>query len=257
MTHILAALRLAALFGISIALVPMAFVVSGVGALGGRAWRPGVLRTQPRFTNLWCRICMAIIGVRIDRPPVLPSGVGLITSNHLSYLDVMVIASILPIRFVAKREIASWPVVGLLARAVGTLFLEQSRKRAVIALGDQVRETIRVGVPVVFFPEGRISEGATVERFHAALLRPAVEENAACLPLCLHYEVRNPAISPRTAICWSTDIGFLPHFWGVLRIPRIHVRVRCADEVIRGDNRKQLATALRDVTLALFEPIRA
>lgn len=257
MTHLLAAIRLTALLVVSIVLVPIALVVTFGGTLGGRAWRPGVLRIQPRFTRFWSRICLAIMGLRIEHPAPLPAEVGLITANHLSYLDVMVIAAIHPCRFVAKREIASWPLVGLLTRSVGTLFLERSRKREVVSLGNQVRETIRVGVPVVFFPEGQISEGATVGRFHGALLRPAVEENTPCLPLCLHYDVSNPAVSPRTAICWAADIGFLAHFWGVLRLPRVRVRIRRASEPLRGDDRKQLAIALREATLALFEPIRA
>lgn len=257
MTHMLAATRLTALLLISIVLVPVALLVTGVGALGGRAWRPGVLRLQPRFTSLWSRICLVVMGVSIERPPALPAEIGLITANHLSYLDVIVIAAIRPGRFVAKREIASWPVVGVLARAAGTLFLEQARKRAVVALGEELRATIRAGMPVIFFPEGRISEGVAVERFHGALLWPAVEEGAGCLPLCLHYAVRNPRVSPRTAICWASDIGFFTHFWGVLRIPRIRARVRQADDVIRGDDRKQLAVALHTATVALFEPIRA
>ena len=86
------------------------------------------------------------------RLPPVPSG-GLLVSNHLSYLDVPVMSAITPTVFVAKHEIRSWPVIGLLARLAGTLFIDRGRRINVAPVNAAVQTALDGGALVVVFPE--------------------------------------------------------------------------------------------------------
>jgi 1-acyl-sn-glycerol-3-phosphate acyltransferase len=92
---------------------------------------------------------------------VIPAG-GLLVSNHLGYLDVLVLSAITPAVFVAKREIRNWPLVGLLASLAGTLFVDRERRVQVGRMNDDIQVTLAAGALVVLFAEGTSSNGQTV-----------------------------------------------------------------------------------------------
>ena len=103
----------------------------------------------------------------------MPSS-GLLVSNHLSYLDIVVLSSIRPCVFVAKRDVARWPLFGWLAHAAGTIFVDRERRFSTEFVNG-IHEAIAAGLPVVLFPEGTSSDGSTVLPFKSALLESAVQ----------------------------------------------------------------------------------
>lgn len=111
----------------------------------------------------------------------------MICSNHISFLDIFLLDSILPVRFVAKKEIESWPVFGLISRAAGTLFIDRSRKRAVLEMAEKMNETLRAGESVLFFPEGTTGEGRVLLPFYANLFASAVATEAELIPVVIRY----------------------------------------------------------------------
>ena len=99
---------------------------------------------------------------------------GLIVSNHLSYLDILVLASVAPAAFVSKADVRGWPMFGWLATLGGTVFIERERRTHVGAVNREVERALADGVPVVVFPEGTSSAGANILPFRSSLLEPAI-----------------------------------------------------------------------------------
>ncbi len=145
------------------------------------------------------RRVQASLNVTVDRRGPSP-GPGLIVCNHLSYLDIVVLAAIQPVVFVAKMEVAFWPVLGGLARCGGTLFLRSSRKSDVARVGRLMPAIIERGVPVVVFPEGTSSDGRNVLPFHSSLLGPTVEHDWPITPVWIGYELTDGSVEE--GICY-------------------------------------------------------
>src|SRR5579864_6322599 len=111
----------------------------------------------------------------------------MLVMNHVSWIDVYAILAVAPVRFVAKAEIQSWPVLGRLVAGAGTLFIERGRNRHARRMSDRVADAIRNGDTVAVCPEGTTSEGDVLLPFHAALFQPAVETGVPIQPLGLRY----------------------------------------------------------------------
>ena len=133
-----------------------------------------------------CRVLMRVLGVRMTVRGAVPvaqsaecgvNGEGpgyMVCANHVSFIDIFILDAVLPCRFVAKKEIASWPVFGFIARGTGTLFIDRSRKRAVLEIADAMAGAINEGTNVLFFPEGTTGNGLELLPFHPNLFEAAV-----------------------------------------------------------------------------------
>ncbi|MEV0927160.1 lysophospholipid acyltransferase family protein, partial [Streptomyces spongiicola] len=172
-----AVLRLAA----GTAAVLAGLVLAPVAAVLGPAGRG-------RLAALWCRTVMRAFGVRVRvsgavpprRLPGLPPGPGtLVVPNHVSWLDIPLVASVLPGRMLAKREVRRWPVLGPLARLGGTLFVDRDRLRELPAVVGAVAGALRRGSRVVVFPEGSTWCGRERGRFRPAAFQAALDAGAA------------------------------------------------------------------------------
>ena len=93
---------------------------------------------------------------------------GLLVCNHVSYVDILVLVSLAPAVFVAKREVKSWPVMGLLAQLSGTVFIDRQRRTHVGEVNDEIQSALDDGALVVVFPEGTSSDGRTVLPFKSS-----------------------------------------------------------------------------------------
>src|SRR5919205_3259026 len=118
-----------------------------------RAWRGRVFRA-------WARAVARVVGMRVGVCGVAPRGPFLLVSNHLSYVDVVALASRLECVFVAKSEVARWPVVGRLCRSVNTIFVNRRNRRSLPRVLDAVNQSLREGSGVVLFAEGTSTSGA-------------------------------------------------------------------------------------------------
>ena len=218
------------------------------------------LRSLLCLQTLWSRGVLAVLGVRLHvvgaGAASAAPGATLLVSNHLGYLDVPVIAALGPCRFVAKSEVASWPVFGFLARCVRVLFIERRRPRDLLAVGAHIAASLAAGVTVVVFPEGTSTRGDTVLPFHPGLLEPAAQIGAPCRALAIHYETCEESRPPSGTICWWGDMTFADHLWSLMTIPRTDARLTLSSRTVSGADRKSLATALHADVAALFRPVR-
>lgn len=212
-------------------------------------WAAGVQR-------LWARSFLVVLGIEPVVEGRLPEGACLIVANHLSYVDIPVLAALLPGRFVAKSEVSSWPVLGQLASTVGTIFVQQRKGRDLLRVEREMTRTLAAGVPVLLFPEGRSTRGSAVERFHSSLLQCAADGRFRCLAVALGYETPGAPWAPAATVCWWGGMGFWRHAWGLVGLRRIRVRVSVSSQVRSDSDRKLLTAALHADLVARFEPVR-
>jgi 1-acyl-sn-glycerol-3-phosphate acyltransferase len=176
---------------------------------------------------------------------------GLVVSNHLSYLDIVLYAAAMPCVFVAKVEVRSWPLVGLAAICGGTIFLDRSSKASAAKAAERMHMLLAEGIPVLLFPEGTSTDGSTVLKFHSTLFEPAVVCGVPISAGAIRYlEGRD---YQERDLCYYGDIHFAPHLLETMgrkgmigRIdfssqPRVYLHRRVA-----ADETRQEIIALRE-----------
>jgi 1-acyl-sn-glycerol-3-phosphate acyltransferase len=176
---------------------------------------------------------------------------GLLVSNHLGYLDILVLGSLTPAVFVAKRNVKSWPVLGWFARLGGTLFVDRERRTQVGPLTKALDTLLEKDALVVLFPEGTSSDGQTVLPFKSGLLEPAT--NCAHPLAASSIECALNDGDAGEEVCYWKDMSFVPHLLNLLSKERIEVSVRFSELRHRSANRKELAQQLHSEVLRLRE----
>jgi 1-acyl-sn-glycerol-3-phosphate acyltransferase len=153
-----------------------------------------------------------------------PAMRGLVVANHLSYLDIVILAAAMPCFFVAKIEIKNWPYFGKAARSGGTLFIDRSSLASASRVAAVIRERLQLLVPVLFFPEGTSTDGSTVLRFHARLFEPAILAAAPITAAAVRYVIEDG--TPERELCWYGDGMFFSHLMKALNTPGFSAEVR-------------------------------
>jgi 1-acyl-sn-glycerol-3-phosphate acyltransferase len=138
--------------------------------------------------------------VRIVGTPV--RGNVLYVANHITWLDILALGGARYTQFVAKSEIARWPVVGWLAKIGGSVFVARERRSATRSQADAVVDALKSGHAVGLFPEGGTADGVTLDPFRPALFAAAVEAGVMVQPVAIDYGDRSPEIA------WPDGTGF-------------------------------------------------
>ena len=155
-------------------------------------WLP--LNIQRPMMQRWASGLLAILDIKLHchgKLPTLELPRVLFAANHVSWLDICVLMAACPTRFVAKAEISKWPVLGLLSRNAGTLFIERAKRSDTLRINQQISEVLEKGERVTVFPEGTTTNGMQLNHFHASLLQSAVAADALLYPVAISY--RNSA----------------------------------------------------------------
>lgn len=194
---------------------------------------------RARWLHNQCKHGLPLLGVNVVVKGPLPAS-GLIVSNHLSYLDILVFSAALPCIFVSKYEVRSWPLLGALARLGGTIFVKRERRSETPVVRGQMEETLLEGVPVVLFPEGTSSDGSSVLPFRTALFDPAVRLNLQVTPACIAYSLEQ-GIAATDVYYWG-EMSLVPHLLKLLSNPKVSARIRISLRPGTYQDRKQAAT---------------
>jgi 1-acyl-sn-glycerol-3-phosphate acyltransferase len=182
-----------------------------------------------RFPMHYHRAVLRVLGVRltvVGQPPA--RGPVLIVSNHVGWLDIVVLSALAPLSFIAKREVNAWPFFGTLARLQRTVFVDRERKTATGASRNQLQERLRAGDILVLFAEGTSSDGTRVLPFRSALFGAAEIPGVVVQPLTVAYVGhRNLPITRRLRplYAWYGDMELPPHLWQALATGPIEVKV--------------------------------
>ncbi|WP_400768189.1 lysophospholipid acyltransferase family protein [Methylosinus sporium] len=199
----------------------------------------------------FCRVMCAIIGIDVrERGRLAGTSPRFVVANHVSWTDIIALASRYPLVFLAKSEVSSWPVLGFLARLQGTVFVERGNRRAIPIVNAALAERLRQGDDIVVFAEGTSSDGAGVLKFnasHFAMLSDLAATNAAAptlAPAAILYTERKSAPGGRLDVGWYGDMTFLPHLWSLMKRGGAKCHILWGEAVDPGSgDRKALAAA--------------
>ena len=228
------------------------FAAVPVQALSTRlGWR----RLAGHIPVVFHRLFLRLFGLRVEvRGEPARGAPVLVLSNHVSWLDICVLGSLMPLSFVAKSEVAGWPVVGLFARLQRTVFIDRTRRTHTAAVNAAVARRLAAGDVIVLFPEGTSSDGNRVLPFRSALVgaaRAALGEAGAerihLQPLAITYTRRNGlplTRRERPEAAWYGDMDLAPHLMGFLAGGPFDARVTWGEPIpFDADTDRKRATA--------------
>lgn len=199
----------------------------------------------------WCsRRTLHVFSLQADFVGPPPQA-GLLVSNHLSYLDILVLVSLTPAVFVSKSEVKNWPVFGWFARLAGTLFVDRTKRSDVTRMNALIENSLTAGNVVVLFPEGTSWNGREILPFKSSLLEPVVGTRQPISVGFLKYSLADG--DPANDVCYWADMTFFPHLVKLMTKREIQAQVRFAAVPQPATDRKQLATQLHAAVVQLSQ----
>ncbi len=231
------------------------YAVWWLGRLFTLGSRPRAARWRETVFQSWARVAVRVLAVDVSVEGRLPTEPCVLVSNHLSYLDIVVLAGVVRAVFVSKSEVERWPLLGPVTRHMGTIFVDRTAKRDLPRVNRRIAAALADGDTVVLFPEGTSSRGAEVLRFKPSLLEPAVQSSYPVCYACLAYRTPPQAPPASLVVCWWGDMTFFGHVFQLLQVPRIEASVVFGDEIFRETDRKVLADELWRSVSARFQPV--
>lgn len=226
--------------------VAFSFLVWGLGlpfvAFSDRAWA----RWRALVLRNICRSLLWIMGAQVERRGTPPRAPFVLVSNHQSYVDILLLASQLDTVFVSKHEVARWPVLGVLCRAMGTVFLRRESKRDLSRVLAEMNGHLAHDCGIVFFPEGTSTSGGDVLEFRPSLLEIAVRLGQPVAYASLRYVTPEGQPAASDVVCWWGDAPFAGHFLRLLSMPGFRAELFFGPRPIESSDRKRLALELRE-----------
>jgi 1-acyl-sn-glycerol-3-phosphate acyltransferase len=204
------------------------------------------LATRERLTRRWSRKLLGLCRVSVEQTPGAPVlEHALIVANHVSWLDIFVINALHPCRFVAKAEIRSWPVLGWLAAAAGTVFIARGNRRELRHIFKGLVTVLQEGQRVAFFPEGTTSRQGEVLPFHANLFEAAIDAKVAVQPYALSYVDASGAY--HHAVDYTGDTSFVDSLFTILEGKAVIARLQPLAPIdATGAHRRELAESAQE-----------
>ena len=212
-------------------------------------------RGRNALYHSWSRLCIRILGGRLrveGEPPAAPF---FLVSNHLSYVDILVLASCLDGFFIAKLEIRQWPLFGLLSRTVGTLFIDRELRRDVVRVNVLIEQVLDSGYGVILFPEGTSTQGHEVAAFRSALLDYPARRGMPVHVAAIGYRTPPGELPANLALCWWGDAQFAPHARQLLGLRSFEATLRFSPRAVSSPDRKELAEEARRAVIEIFDPV--
>ncbi|MBP0598391.1 1-acyl-sn-glycerol-3-phosphate acyltransferase [Herbaspirillum sp. LeCh32-8] len=201
---------------------------------------------QEAHIRRWSRKLLRICGIaiRIDSPQPIPRS--LLVANHISWLDIFVVNSLQPCRFVAKSDIRGWPLIGWLCAKTGTIFISRGKASDVRRIFKGLVESIERGEHVAFFPEGTTAPQGTLLPFHANLFEAAIDARAPVQPYALRYVGRDGRL--HEAANFIGDMSIVESILAILKADGMTAELKQLPVIsTEGAHRRDLARISRAV----------
>jgi 1-acyl-sn-glycerol-3-phosphate acyltransferase len=214
-------------------------------------------RAARTFPWRYHQLVAALFGIHIKVVGRAVTGEGvLMVANHTSWADIVIFSAVTPLSFVAKAEVAGWPLFGTLARLQRTVFIERQRRSATGEARDVIRDRLLAGDALLLFPEGTSHNGNTVLPFKSALLGAA----EARLASGAHVKVQPVSVAftglhglpmgreNRPTFAWYGDMEMVPHLWEALLAGPLDVVVQFHEPLsLDRMDRKSLAARAQEI----------
>ena len=209
MRHLTASLKALGFVALTLPLMPAQQVL---------LWfAPEASRALPSHYHRWLARLFGITVSVAGSPP--QKGPCLLVANHVSWLDIVILSSVCQVSFVAKREVAAWPLFGTMASLQRTVFVDRDRRHTTHIHADTIASRLAAGETIVLFPEGTSHDGVSVLPFKSAFFAAATSPDIAIVPVSLAYTRRwgLPMLRrERPAFAWYGDMDLIPHLWNYL-----------------------------------------
>lgn len=177
----------------------------------------GFIQLSQRLVQLACRLILMFMGLRLSTVGSAMQMPGGVVANHSTWLDIFVLNGVQKVLFVSKVEVAKWPLIGMIARSVGTIFIKRKQSDA-LKQRDTFQERLGAGHRLLFFPEGTSTDGRRVLPFKstlfAAFFAPEVRNDVWIQAVTVAYFA--PDGRDERYYGWWGDADFFPHFFNVL-----------------------------------------
>ena len=202
---------------------------------------------QERIIRFWCKRLLAIFEINVEvkglETYLANQKKYLMVANHISWMDIIVIQSIKPCIFVAKSDVASWPLFGWVAQMTGTIFIKRDKISDIKkALKKMKRRLIKRSVCI--FPEGTSTNGRYLLPFKSNLFQSSIDTQKSILPLCLRYEQKN-TYTDKTA--FVDDMSLLDSIIKIKQEKDIRAIVEVLQPIRPRYNRKELASYTQEI----------
>ena len=223
-------------------------------------------RSSMAVARLWQRFVCFLMGIRVTVTGA-PAGARplLLLANHASWLDIPVLASVAPVSFIAKSDVAAWPVIGFLARAQRTIFVDRKRRHTTGTTADEVAGRLSKGDIIVLFAEGTSGDGNKVLPFRSALVgaaqRALAEGGAANVqPVAIAYQRMHGlplGRQHRPLVAWRGGSKLAPHARRIMSEGGVdvHVVFGPAQRLTPNDDRKAVTDAAGDLVRRLVSSL--
>lgn len=215
------------------------------------------------WISAYCRLGIRIMNFQIQttgHTELLTSGPYLVASNHMSYLDILILSSKMPGCFVTSQEIREVPFLGHLCMLAGCLFVERRNKENIHKEIHELTEALEKGLNVIFFPEATSTNGEQILRFRKPLFQAAINSSQKVLPVCLNYVSIDQvpvSTSSRDSLCWYGDMSFAPHLWNLMRAHEVLVEIQVLDLISSlNESPQALAELSQQRVEGVFRPVR-
>jgi 1-acyl-sn-glycerol-3-phosphate acyltransferase len=247
MRYIRAALRLIAFLVLAIG-VYVTWFVGSFFIPNKQYWRQICFR-------FWARNFARIAGMKIEVMGPAPKPPFFLVSNHLGYMDIPAIRSLVDGVFVAKGEIHGWPIAGKMISDMGQIFIDRQNRRDIPRAGAKIISTLNDGEGVIVFPEGTSTRGEDVLPFNSSFLQFAAETDLPVSYASISYRTPDGERAASEVVCWWDDTPFLSHIFHLFLLPGFTAIVNFGDEPVLSTDRKKLAGELRTRVRERFIPV--
>lgn len=197
----------------------------------------------------WSKKLLSILDIGLIIKGQMPAKLDntLIVSNHISWLDILIIFTVIRPKFVAKKEIAKWFIIGQLTKAGDTIFIDRNNKKDIMQVNRQLSSELSSGNCIAVFPEGTTSKGESLLPFKASLFEPIYQSKGKILPITIQYKDCDGKITSRPS--FAGEVSLLTSIWRVLSCYQLTVTITFHELLMSRHypNRNALALAAQEV----------
>ena len=247
MKYIRATIRLILFFGETFGLYGIWFIGNFV-IPNKPYWRQIIFRT-------WAKWFVKIAGMQIEVIGEKPVPPFFLVSNHLSYVDIPALRSIIESVFVAKGEIKEWFIGGRAISDIGNIYIDRKNRRDIPRAGKKIIEKLEEGEGVIIFPEGTSTKGEEVLPFNSSFFKFAAKTDLPIHYASISYQTLNAEHKASETICWWDDTPFVVHLWKMFQLKRFKMIISFGCESIVDSDRKRLAKELWNRVNEKFIPV--
>lgn len=181
----------------------------------------------------YCTWGLKLSGIQVKKYGIT-TDMKFMVSNHLSYLDILVLCSQFPTTFVTSVEIRETPFLGLITKLGGCLYVERRSRENLSTEIKELTLALNKNIPVTVFPEATSTNAEAVLRFKRPLFQASLDSKTPVSPICINYLKIDGElfdVNNRDSVCWYGDMGFIPHLWDLMGKKSVVVELRLLNEI--------------------------